>query len=84
MDELRLDGNAAAGLLGEVFATDVTTAVLRCAHCGAEAAVATAMVYMRGPGTVMRCADCEEVVMRFARIRGELVADLRGVERLAL
>ena len=27
MEELRLDGNAAAGLLSEVFGRDVTTAV---------------------------------------------------------
>ena len=84
MDELRLDGNAAAGLLTEVFATDVTAAVVRCAHCGAEGAVATVHVYAHGPGTVLRCPGCEEVVMRFARIRGELVADLRGIGRLAL
>lgn len=83
MDELRLDGNAVAGLLGELFAAEATTAVLRCAHCGAEGAVATVHVYAHGPGTVLRCPGCEEVVMRFARIRGELVADLRGIGRLA-
>jgi hypothetical protein len=82
MDELRLDGNAVAGLLSEVFAAEATTALFRCAHCGTERAVATAMVYLHGPGTVMRCPGCEEVVMRFARIRGELVADLHGVQRL--
>ena len=83
MEERRLDGNAVAWLLGELFAAEATTAIVRCAHCGAEGAVATVQVYADGPGTVLRCPGCEEVVMRFARIRGELVADLRGVGRLA-
>ena len=30
MDELRLDGNAAAGTLGEVFSFEVTTAEFTC------------------------------------------------------
>ena len=36
MDEtdLRLDGNAVAGLLAEVFALEATTALVRCAGCG--------------------------------------------------
>ena len=34
MDELMLDGNAVAGLLQEVFAVEMTTAVGTCASCG--------------------------------------------------
>ena len=34
MDEQRLDGNAAAGTLGEVFSFEVTTAGYACAGCG--------------------------------------------------
>jgi Family of unknown function (DUF6510) len=82
MEDRRLDGNAAAGLLSEVFTPEATAAVVRCASCGTEGAVAIAQVYTEGPGTVLRCPGCEEVVMRFARIRERLVADLRGVARL--
>jgi hypothetical protein len=82
MDDLRLDGNAAAGLLSEVFTHEATAAAVRCASCGAEGPVATVQVYERGPGTVLRCPGCKEVVMRFARIRGRLVADLHGVARV--
>jgi hypothetical protein len=82
MEELRLDGNAAAGVLSEVFTPEATAAVVRCASCGAEGAVGAAEVYPHGPGTVLRCPSCEAVVMRFARIRGRLVADLSGVGRL--
>ncbi len=84
IEEMRLDGNAVAGLLGEVFAVEMTAAVVSCAHCGATGAVAAAQVYMHGPGIVMRCPGCSGVVMRFAQIRGRLVADLHGVGRVEL
>ena len=77
-DELRLDGNAAAGLLSEVFTAEATTAVATCASCGAEGALGAAHVYANAPGLVVRCPGCSAVLMRFARIRGRVVADLRG------
>lgn len=82
-DELELDGNAAAGLLSEVFTPEATAAVVRCASCGHEGVVGAAAVFANAPGLVIRCTSCEAVIMRFARIRGRLVADLRGVSRLA-
>ena len=39
MDEHRLDGNAAAGLLAEVFTFDITTARAACTGCGATGEV---------------------------------------------
>ena len=35
MDELMLDGNAVAGMLGEVFAVEMTTTTGTCGGCGA-------------------------------------------------
>lgn len=81
--ELRLDGNAVAGLLGEVFTVEATGALATCAGCGMRGAVAETHVYAEGPGVVVRCPGCEAVVMRFARIRGRLVADMRGMAALA-
>jgi Family of unknown function (DUF6510) len=83
-DELRLDGNAAAGLLSEVFTAEATTAVAACASCGAEGALGAAHVYANAPGLVVRCPGCSAVLMRFARIRGRVVADLRGSATLWL
>ena len=80
--ELRLDGNAAAGLLEEVFVAEVTTAILGCASCGRTGAVGEVHVYDRAPGVVLRCPGCQGVLMRFARTRGELIADFRGVATL--
>ena len=82
-EEMRLDGNAVAGLLGEVFAAEMTAAVVKCAHCGTAGAVATAQVYAHGPGVVLRCPGCTGVVMRFARVRGRMLADLHGVGMLS-
>ena len=39
MGELMLDGNAIAGLLQEVFAVEMTTAIGTCGGCGAAAPV---------------------------------------------
>jgi Family of unknown function (DUF6510) len=84
IEEMRLDGNAVAGLLGDVFAVEMTAALVSCAHCGAEGPVAAEHVYTHGPGVVLRCPGCTGVIMRFARVRGRLVADLHGVGRVEL
>ena len=81
-EDARLDGNAAAGLLSELFTLEATTAVVRCAACGASGPVGAADVYADAPGLVIRCTSCSAVLMRFARIRERLVADLRGARTL--
>jgi Family of unknown function (DUF6510) len=81
-EDLRLDGNAIAGMLGEMLSVDATTIVVRCAACSAERALGAAVVYVNCPGAVVRCSGCEAVLMRFAHIRGRLVADLQGTSKL--
>jgi hypothetical protein len=83
-EDMRLDGNAIAGMLGEMLSVEATTIVARCAGCGAEGALGTAVVYLNCPGAVVRCAGCDAVLMRFAHIRGHLVADLHGAGRLTI
>ena len=82
--DLRLDGNAVAGLLAEVFAFEATTAEVRCAGCGHEDPVGAATVYANAPGVVMRCRGCSAVLMRFAEIRDRVVVDMRGAATLTL
>ena len=74
-----LDGNAAAGDLSEVFALEATAATAVCAGCGASGAVAEAMVYDAGMGTVLRCPSCDAVLLRVAHLRDEVVIEMRGV-----
>jgi Family of unknown function (DUF6510) len=83
-EDMRLDGNALAGMLSEMLSVDATTIVVRCAKCGAEGALGAAVVYLNCPGAVVRCSGCDAVLMRFAHIRGHLVADLHGAGRLSI
>lgn len=58
-----LDGNAIAGALFEHFGVEMTTARGSCSHCGATAQIAELVVYSRAPGIVVRCPNCENVLM---------------------
>ena len=77
-----LDGNAIAGLLHEVFGDEMTTAVGTCATCGKHNVVGEVEVYLRAPGTVVRCRHCHNVVMVFTRIRETICVDLEGLRSL--
>jgi Family of unknown function (DUF6510) len=77
-----LDGNAIGGLLHEVFGTEMTTATGVCAACGASAQVAELVVYVRAPGTVVRCRSCESVLIVVVDVRGTKCVDLRGLAGL--
>jgi hypothetical protein len=86
MDEhdLRLDGNAAAGALGEVFALEITAARGTCASCGATAELGAVVVYAHAPGTVLRCPACAAVLVRLVRGPDRVWLDARGVSCLEL
>ena len=45
-----LDGNTMAGALGELFAVDVSAAVVECAGCGHTGVVAEVVLYADAPG----------------------------------
>jgi hypothetical protein len=82
MDERRLDGNAAGGLLGEVFAFEATTAEGACDNCGTVAHVGEAMAYVTEIGTVVRCVTCDNALIRIAQNPRGYFLDLRGVSYL--
>jgi hypothetical protein len=77
-----LDGNAIAGTLHDVFGAELTTATSACAHCGAIRQVAELRVYLRAPGTVVRCTSCAAVAMVLVEVRGVTCVDLRGLATL--
>ncbi len=80
----RLDGNAAAGILTEIFAADVTAARATCANCSAVRELGALPVYGYSMGMVMRCPDCDAVIMRLARIRTHVCLDPTGVKLLVV
>mgnify|MGYP003544540700 CR=1 FL=1 len=77
-----LDGNAIAGLMVDVFGTEMTMATGSCAICGATGLLAEQMVYNRAPGTVVRCRSCAGVLMVLVEVRGIHCVDLRGLVTL--
>jgi hypothetical protein len=80
----RLDGNAAGGVLREVFAMDPTTAVLTCAHCGRPAPLGAHLVYADAPALVVRCPSCMQVVLRCASDAAGLRLEMTGVRLLRM
>jgi hypothetical protein len=79
---LTVDANGLAGLLEQVFGRDVTAMEERCAHCGTVSVVGTLRVYMRGPGIVVRCPACAEVVLRIVQTPAGMRLDLSGATHL--
>ena len=88
MDEtqLRLDGNAAAGMLREVFVHDLSAARGACASCGAIAQMGGQHLYMYplSPGAVLRCQSCQNVLMVFVHAGGRYRLGLRGLTWLEI
>lgn len=80
----RLDGNAAAGMLSEIFVQDFTTARVTCANCGSARPLGALLVYAHGMGMVMRCTTCDSVVMRMARTPTRLWFDPTGARLLTV
>jgi hypothetical protein len=83
MERLRLDGNAAAGLLQQVFAAEMTTAIGTCDGCGATDAVGAVHVYS-GAGIVLRCPHCEAVLMTVVTDGRRYWLDARGLRTVEL
>jgi hypothetical protein len=83
-EAVRLDGNAAAGILSEVFVPDLTTARATCGNCGTIRALGALLVYAHGMGTVMRCPSCDAVVLHIARTRTRLWLDPTGVRLIVM
>jgi ribosomal protein S27E len=81
MDASMLDGNAVAGLLREVFAVEMTTAIATCGACGAAAAIGATQVF-RGAGIVLRCPQCGDVLATIVEGDSRMWMSLPGVRTL--
>jgi Family of unknown function (DUF6510) len=80
--DVPLDGNAAGGRLRELFALDVTAAEFICDGCGAADAIGAARAYGGPMGAILRCAQCDTVVLRLSHTPAGLWLDMRGTRRL--
>ncbi len=86
MDEahLRLDGNAAGGMFGDIFASDLTASRGACASCGAVAPMGSQYLYMapHAPGAVVRCRSCEAVLVVVVHAQDRIRFSLTGLSWL--
>ena len=82
--ERRLDGNAVAGLLGEIFTAEMTLAEGTCDSCGHEGPLGEVHAYLHAPGAVLRCPACGGVVMTIVSARQQVWLNLAGTRRLRL
>jgi hypothetical protein len=72
-----LDGNAEAGLLREIFATEFTTVERICQSCGDRNAGGAHRSYL-GAGVVLRCPNCGDIALRVVPRDRDCVLDMRG------
>ena len=77
-----LDGNAIGGLLLDVFGAELTDAKGTCASCGATGPMAETVVFLRGPGVVVRCRACDAVLVVIVEKQGLRCVDLQGISAL--
>jgi hypothetical protein len=82
--ELMLDANAVAGIFQEIFGVEMTAAPTECAHCGMEGEMGTLLAFTQGPGIVLRCPACENVILRITQTPKAYYFDARGAVYLRL
>jgi hypothetical protein len=83
-DEQHVDGNAAGGVLGQIFAFEMTTAQVICASCDNEWAIGAAAVYATAMGTIVRCPGCGAALIRVAHGPQRYWIDFSGTRMLQL
>ena len=81
---LMLDGNAAAGVLWEIFAVEMTASPTECATCGRKGEIGSPLAFMQAPGLVLRYSGCEQVMLRIVQTPHATYLDARGVVALRL
>ncbi len=82
--DMMLDGNAVAGLLREIFITEMTTVPTECAHCGHVGEIGSLLCFNQAPGTILRCPTCEQIMIRIVQTPDAIYLDARGAAYLRL
>jgi hypothetical protein len=76
-----LDGNAIAGLLEDLFGTDLTAMPRRCQSCATVRPIGAHRLY-RGAGLVLRCPACGDVALRVVTLPDRHILHLEGAWRI--
>ena len=80
----KLDGNAIASMLWDVFGQEMTLARGTCATCGRDTVLAETAVYRSLMGTVLRCRFCGSGMAVITRVRGCYCVNVSGVRQLTV
>ncbi len=80
----KLDGNAASGVLQEIFPFEMTLVQTTCAGCNTTDTIGSMTAYMTGMGTILRCSSCDTVLIRVAHTNGRYWLDMQGVRLLQI
>ena len=83
-EETHLDGNAAGGVLRDIFSHDMTTALAYCRGCGKEGALGSLLAFGQPMGVILRCPTCDMAVIRIVRTPAMLRVDFSGTGMLAI
>ena len=79
-----LDGNAIGVILYPACGGEMTMAQAVCRRCGTRGPLAECEVYLGGPGVVVRCRVCHNIVMVLVEVREMMCVDLSGTSELVL
>ena len=82
VQDLVLDGNAAAGLLQDIFVPEITNAEIGCEACGSTAPVGTLHLYAVEMGAVLRCTRCDGILMRAVHTTHGRWLEMKGTRYL--
>jgi hypothetical protein len=84
IEEMRLDGNAVAGALREIFVQEMTVAVATCAGCGRAREIGELLAYGHAMGIVLSCPNCDTAMVRLAHTPGWRRLDASGISFLSI
>jgi hypothetical protein len=79
----RVDGNAAAGPLGEILRLDITTAVGTCRHCSTASALSEAVVERDADGVIVLCRSCGHTLVTYLSRDGRQYLEFAGLLSLS-
>ena len=81
---MMVDGNAAGGMLYDVFSAEMTASPTECAHCGRHEQIGELLAFVHAPGLTLRCPACENVLLRVVKTDEFTYVDARGAVYLRI
>ncbi|HVH64697.1 MAG TPA: DUF6510 family protein [Candidatus Acidoferrum sp.] len=81
---MMLDGNAAGGMLYDIFSAEMTASPTICASCGRHEQLGELRAFTHAPGMILRCPACDNMVLRIVHTDEFTYVDARGAVYLRI